>query len=66
MARLIDPANAAERHFKRTGHGFQVRTSSGRLVASSPHVEGVEYLVHEGRNRQLWRRYTDFGRAYWL
>jgi hypothetical protein len=57
--------DAAERHFKRTGHGFQVRTAAGRLVASAPHVEAVQWMVHEGRNRYLLKRTIGFGKVYW-
>ena len=57
---------ACEKYYKRTGDMYQVRTESGRLVASSRHVEGCEFRVEEGRNRVLWYRFVDFGRVVWL
>lgn len=66
MSTPTDPARAAERHYQRTGHKYQVRTARGRLVASAMHLEHVEFRVHEGLDRQFWKRVESFGRAHWI
>lgn len=66
MSTPSNPREAAERHYKRTGHPYQVRTASGRLVASARHVEQVEYLTRAGRDRVIWKRVESFGRVHWL
>lgn len=55
-----------EKRYAKSGKKFQLRSSNGRLLAESMHIENIEHKASLGRGRILYQRIYDFGKIIWL